>query len=103
MMPSKSGVEIDGLIGGVSGEQTPEAAFVPLLGRIAAGGPILAEESIETVYPLPRELVGNGELFMLTVVGDSMINATICQPRIAVRSKFSAENLVMLLIYQSNN
>jgi len=51
---------------------------VPLLGRIAAGGPILAEESIETVYPLPRELVGNGELFMLTVVGDSMIDAAIC-------------------------
>ena len=93
MMPSKSGVEIDGLIGGVSGEQTPDAAFVPLLGRIAAGGPILAEESIETVYPLPRELVGNGELFMLTVVGDSMIDAAICHgDKVVIKKQDDAQN-----------
>jgi repressor LexA len=93
MMPSKSGVEIDGLIGGVSGEQTPDAAFVPLLGRIAAGGPILAEESIEAVYPLPRELVGNGELFMLEVVGDSMINAAICHgDKVVIKKQDDAQN-----------
>ena len=44
---------------------------MPILARIPSGGPILAEESIETVYPLPRERVGNAKLFMLTVVSDS--------------------------------
>lgn len=57
---------------------TPEPAFVPLVGRIAAGGPILAEQAIEDVFPLPRELVGEGTLFMLRVSGDSMIDAAIC-------------------------
>lgn len=51
---------------------------VPLLGRIAAGGPILAEQNVEELYPLPASLVGEGELFMLKVVGDSMIDAAIC-------------------------
>ncbi len=51
---------------------------VPLVGRIAAGGPILAEQSIEETFPLPESIVGQGELFMLKVVGDSMINAAIC-------------------------
>ncbi len=50
---------------------------VPLVGRIAAGSPILAEEDIEDVYPLPTELVGDGPLFMLRVKGESMINAGI--------------------------
>ena len=53
------------------------AAYVPLLGRIAAGGPIVAEESIEDVFPLPRQIVGEGTLFLLRVTGDSMINAAI--------------------------
>ena len=51
---------------------------VPLVGRIAAGGPILAEQHVEELYPLPASLVGEGELFMLKVVGDSMIDAAIC-------------------------
>ena len=55
----------------------PEPTFVPVLGRIAAGGPILAEEAVEDVFPLPRELVGEGTLFLLKVAGDSMINAAI--------------------------
>jgi repressor LexA len=54
-----------------------DAAMVPLVGRIAAGGPILAEETIEDVFPLPRQIVGNGTLFLLKVVGDSMVNAAI--------------------------
>src|SRR5690348_4571735 len=54
-----------------------EAAYVPLIGRIAAGGPILAEEAIEDIFPLPKQLVGAGTLFLLKVVGDSMINAAI--------------------------
>jgi len=53
------------------------AIFVPLVGRIAAGGPILAEQSVEDVFPLPRQLVGEGTLFLLKVAGDSMINAAI--------------------------
>jgi repressor LexA len=55
----------------------PKPAYVPLLGRIAAGGPILAEQAIEDVFPLPREIVGEGELFLLSVAGDSMIDAAI--------------------------
>ena len=50
---------------------------VPLVGRIAAGSPILAEEDIEEIYPLPTELVGNEPVFMLTVRGDSMIDVGI--------------------------
>lgn len=52
--------------------------IVPLVGRIAAGGPILAEQSVEELVPLPASLVGEGELFMLQVVGDSMVDAAIC-------------------------
>ena len=51
---------------------------VPLVGRIAAGGPILAEQNVEELFPLPASLVGEGDLFMLKVVGDSMIDAAIC-------------------------
>ena len=51
---------------------------VPLVGRIAAGGPILAEQNVEELFHLPASLVGEGDLFMLKVVGDSMIDAAIC-------------------------
>src|SRR5215472_16415585 len=54
-----------------------EAAYVPMVGRIAAGGPILAEQYIEDIFPLPKQIVGEGTLFLLKVVGDSMINAAI--------------------------
>jgi repressor LexA len=60
------------------GDSRPEASYVPVVGRIAAGGPILAEEAVEDVFPLPRQIVGDGELFLLKVVGDSMIDAAIC-------------------------
>jgi repressor LexA len=50
---------------------------VPLVGRIAAGSPILAEEDIEEIFPLPTELVGKEPVFMLRVQGDSMIDAGI--------------------------
>jgi repressor LexA len=70
-----------------------EAAYVPLVGRIAAGGPILAEESIEDVFPLPRQIVGDGTLFLLKVVGDSMINAAIADGDwVVVRQQPVAEN-----------
>jgi repressor LexA len=70
-----------------------EAAYVPLVGRIAAGGPILAEESIEDIFPLPRQIVGEGNLFLLRVVGDSMINAAIADGDwVVVRQQPVAEN-----------
>lgn len=70
-----------------------EAAMVPLVGRIAAGGPILAEQEVEAVFPLPRDLVGTGELFMLRVVGDSMIDAAICDGDwVVVRQQSTADN-----------
>ncbi len=61
---------------GLSAERRP-ARSVPLLGRIAAGAPILAEEQIDEIYPMPADLVGDGNVFMLEVHGDSMIEAGI--------------------------
>jgi repressor LexA len=54
-----------------------EAAYAPLIRRIAASGPVLAEEQVEDIYPLPRKLVGDGTVFLLEMAGDSMINAAI--------------------------
>jgi repressor LexA len=71
----------------------PEPTFVPVLGRIAAGGPILAEEAVEDVFPLPKELVGEGSLFLLKVVGDSMVDAAICDGDwVVVRQQNVADN-----------
>jgi repressor LexA len=70
-----------------------EAAYVPLIGRIAAGGPILAEQYVEDIFPLPRQLVGEGTLFLLSVKGDSMINAAIADGDwVVVRQQEDAEN-----------
>ena len=70
-----------------------EAAMVPWIGRIAAGGPILAEQYVEDVFPLPRQLVGEGTLFLLRVSGDSMINAAIADGDwVVVRQQEDAEN-----------
>ncbi len=70
-----------------------EAAYVPLVGRIAAGGPIIAEQRVEDVFPLPKQLVGEGEHFLLKVSGDSMINAAITDGDwVVVRSQPNAEN-----------
>jgi repressor LexA len=66
---------------------------VPLVGRIAAGIPITADQQVEEVFPLPRQLVGKGDLFMLKVVGDSMIDAAICDGDwVVVRQQNVAEN-----------
>ena len=71
----------------------PAPTYVPLVGRIAAGGPVLAEQAVEDVFPLPRELVGEGTLFMLKVVGDSMVEAAICDGDwVVVRQQPTAEN-----------
>lgn len=71
----------------------PEPTYVPVLGRIAAGGPILAEQAVEDVFPLPRELVGEGALFLLKVVGESMVDAAICDGDwVVVRQQNVADN-----------
>lgn len=68
-------------------------AYVPVVGRIAAGGPILAEQAVEDVFPLPREIVGDGNLFLLKVVGDSMVEAAICDGDwVVVRQQPDAES-----------
>jgi repressor LexA len=76
-----------------SGDERPAPSYVPVVGRIAAGGPILAEEAVEDVFPLPRQLVGEGQLFLLKVVGDSMVDAAICDGDwVVVRQQQTAEN-----------
>jgi repressor LexA len=83
--PDLVGVSEDGSV--------PTPAYVPLVGRIAAGGPVLAEQAVEDVFPLPRELVGEGTVFMLKVAGDSMVEAAICDGDwVVVRQQPTAEN-----------
>ncbi|MGB0102266.1 MAG: transcriptional repressor LexA [Nocardioides sp.] len=75
------------------GDALPAAAYVPMVGRIAAGGPILAEERVEDVFPLPKQLVGDGQLFLLEVSGDSMVEAAICNgDYVVIRQQPTAEN-----------
>jgi repressor LexA len=82
--------DADHASGDIGGQRV---ARVPLVGRIAAGGPILADESIEDIIPLPRQLVGEGNLIMLRVVGDSMINAAIADgDLVVVRRESDVEN-----------
>ena len=72
---------------------SPAPVLVPVLGRIAAGGPILAEQMVEDVFPLPRTLVGEGTLYMLKVQGDSMVEAAIADGDwVVVRQQQDAEN-----------
>ena len=75
------------------GDAHPAASYVPLVGRIAAGGPILAEEAVEDVFPLPKQVVGEGTLFLLQVRGDSMVDAAICDGDwVVVRQQPVADN-----------
>jgi repressor LexA len=84
---------VEGLDETGSGDSHPAAAYVPVVGRIAAGGPILAEEVVEDVFPLPKQIVGEGELFLLKVVGDSMVDAAICDGDwVVVRQQPTADN-----------
>ncbi len=77
----------------LAGDRMPAPSYVPVVGRIAAGGPILAEQAVEDVFPLPRQLVGDGQLFLLKVVGDSMIEAAICDGDwVVVRQQPVADN-----------
>lgn len=73
------------------GSEAP--VYVPMVGRIAAGPPVLAEETVEAVFPLPRELVGSGTLFLLRIAGDSMVEAGIMDGDwVVVRQQAVAEN-----------
>ncbi|MDR7303137.1 repressor LexA [Haloactinomyces albus] len=75
----------------LAGQVAP--SYVPVVGRIAAGGPILAEESVDDVFPLPKEIVGEGALFLLQVVGDSMIDLAITDGDwVTVRQQPDADN-----------
>ncbi len=77
--------------GATSARPTP--IFVPVVGRIAAGGPVLAEQAVEDVFPLPKEIVGEGSLFLLRVAGDSMVEAAITDGDwVVVRQQPAAEN-----------
>jgi repressor LexA len=85
--------EADGVDETGVGDAMPAATYVPMVGRIAAGGPILADERVEEIMPLPKSLVGEGTLFLLEVVGDSMIDAAICNgDYVVVRQEQTAEN-----------
>ena len=67
--------------------------MIPLVGRIAAGGPITAEQEVEESFPLPESIVGGGDLFMLKVVGESMIDAAICDgDYVVIRSQKDCNN-----------
>src|SRR6195952_5469381 len=75
------------------GDAVPTPTMVPMLGRIAAGGPSLAEERIQGIFPLPKTLVGDGTLFLLQVTGDSMVGAAICDgDYVVIRQQPTAEN-----------
>ncbi|WP_249522764.1 transcriptional repressor LexA [Modestobacter marinus] len=91
--PAAEGPAGPGAAGAVDDATTPRPTYVPLVGRIAAGGPVLAEQAVEDVFPLPREPVGEGTLFMLKVAGDSMVDAAICDGDwVVVRQQPTAEN-----------
>jgi repressor LexA len=95
--PDDARAEVEDALGAVTAlaedDAAPTPSYVPLVGRIAAGGPILAEQLVEDVFPLPRQVVGDGELFLLKVAGDSMIEAAICDGDwVVVRRQPVAEN-----------
>lgn len=76
-----------------AGESILASRDVPLVGRIAAGVPITAEQHIDDVMRLPQRLTGSGKLFMLEVHGDSMIDAAICDgDYVVIREQPSAVN-----------
>ncbi|WEV53702.1 transcriptional repressor LexA [Bifidobacterium sp. ESL0704] len=85
VLPFSSGDDAD--------EAIAQSHDIPLVGRIAAGTPITAEQHVDDVMRLPERLTGNGNLFMLEVHGDSMIDAAICDGDfVVVREQETAEN-----------
>jgi repressor LexA len=85
-------VELDGNPDAVRVRED-DIVYVPLVGRIAAGVPITAEQNVDDMFALPRQMVGQGNVFMLKVQGDSMIDAAICDgDYVVVREQKTAEN-----------
>lgn len=81
-----------------------ELVNVPVVGRVAAGEPILAVENVENYFPIPAEFMPNSQTFMLNVKGESMINAGILDgDQILVQQQSTAENgdIVVALIDDS--
>ena len=81
-----------------------EMVSLPVVGNVAAGQPILAEENIEEYFPVPADVVPSGESFILRVRGDSMINAGIFSgDRVFVNCCDTARNgdIVVALIEDS--
>ncbi len=81
-----------------------DTAYVPIVGQVTAGQPILAVENIEETYPVPREFVENGEYFMLQIKGESMIEAGILdRDYVLVKQQQDAENgqIIVALIEDS--
>jgi len=76
-----------------AGAHTDKTRFIPLVGSIAAGVPITADQQVDETFPLPESLVGKGDLFMLKVKGESMINAAICDgDYVVIRQQKDANN-----------
>jgi repressor LexA len=76
-----------------AGAHTDKTRFIPLVGSIAAGVPITADQQVEETFPLPESLVGKGDLFMLKVKGESMIDAAICDgDYVVIRQQKDANN-----------
>lgn len=93
ILPEQVTPVADGLDPAQSFDSTPSSVTAPLVGRIAAGGPILAEQHVEDVFVLPRQLTGDGEMFLLEVCGDSMIDAAIHDGNwVVVRRQDTAAN-----------
>jgi repressor LexA len=75
------------------GAHADKTRFIPLVGSIAAGVPITADQQVEETFPLPESLVGKGDLFMLKVKGESMIDAAICDvDYVVIRQQKDASN-----------
>ncbi|MBR2076315.1 MAG: transcriptional repressor LexA [Exiguobacterium sp.] len=74
-------------------EEQESVMYVPVIGKVTAGTPITAIENVEEHFPLPAHIVGSDNVYMLTVSGDSMINAGILDgDRVLVRQQSTADN-----------
>lgn len=92
-LPSDSAISAVGASSGADGAYHEQIEEIPLVGRIAAGTPILAEQNIEDSFPVPSRFLGSGKNFMLTVKGESMIEAGIMDgDYILVEQKNSIKN-----------
>lgn len=78
---------------GLSGQSRPELVYAPVVGRVTAGAPIMAVENIEGYFPLPKNFTGHGDMFLLQVQGDSMLQAGILNgDYVVVRQQPDASN-----------